>query len=53
MLVHLKQYNHKSKNSYKIQAVDSGHLAWGELIKIEFMIFDNNVKDGINKSFCP
>ena len=52
MLVHSKQYNHKSKNSFKIQSVDSGDLARSELIKIEFIIFDNNVKDGINKSFC-
>ena len=52
ILVHSKQYNHEFKNSYKIQPVDSGDLARGELIKIKFMRFDNKVIGDINESFC-
>ena len=31
--------NHKSKIVFEIRPVDSGHLAWGELVEIEFMNF--------------
>ena len=52
-MVCLKQYNHdhlkKKKSSfvYKIQPVDSGHLARGELINIEFMRLNHKVNGGI------
>ena len=52
MMVHLKHYNHVSKIGYIFQSVDSGHLAWGELVKRVFMKFNNNVNGDINKSFC-
>ena len=48
MMVHSKHYNHVSKIGYIIQPVDSGHLARGELVKMVFIKFNNNVNGDIN-----
>ena len=38
---------------YIIQPIDSGHLARGELVNIEFIRLNHKVNGGIKKVFLP